>query len=306
MFLDHIGFTYKCGPEWFGHRFEDGSALLIGAYSNSGPWLSAWRALLPEQPDLSHFDGDFRSRQISRVPPAVVWLDNAEAPTRAEYYYSMTALADPRSRLTAMQHKADMWPASLWTSIFSGHAPSDPSGDVPAAERPSNLYRMVGHYAVELPEERWGTVGGLKEALTEVSEPTRLRLGQVSEAVLKELNAIVQHQAQSLPPRLMTQGVSTIPVESATDRNADRQAGFTVSARPVAPDSSDFRTFRFDESLPRGALVMSARTAGQMSDLATFAIGDESASDAYRLMWFGGLLYDPTANAIYSLRVVEF
>jgi len=307
MFLDHIGFSYYCGPEWFGHRFEDGSALLVGAYSNSGPWLSAWRALLPEQPDLSHFDRGFRSRQISRVPPAVVWLDNVEAPIRAEYYYSMAALADPRSRLTAMQHKADMWPASLWTSIFSGRAPTDPSDEVPAVVRPSNLYRMVGHYAVELPAERWSALAGLKEALADLSDPTLLRPPDpVSEALFRELSATILRQVQSLPPPDIRHGVAAIPLDVATGKNAGRLSGFTASIRSVTPDSSEFHSFRFDDSLPNGALMMSARTTGTMSDSATFMVGDRSAADAYRLMWFGGILYEPTSNAVHYLRVIGF
>src|SRR5690606_10879193 len=158
MFLDHVGFTYYCGPEWFGHPFEDGSALLVGAYSKSSAWRSALITFLGGLPVQSHFDGDFMSTLLSRVPPAVIWLDNAETPTRAEYYYSMAALEDPRSRLTAIQHEAKMWPASLWASLFTGRSASDHSHEVPALVEPSSFYRMVGHYSVELSGDHWSTI----------------------------------------------------------------------------------------------------------------------------------------------------
>lgn len=303
----HVGFTYHCGPEWFAHRFEDGSALLVGAQSNSSTWRRTLSTFLRGLPVQRNFDGDAMSALLNRVPPAVVWLDNAETPTRAEYYYSMVALEDPRSRLSAIQHNAEVWPASRWTSLFTGRSPSDHSAEVPALVHPSNLHRMVGHYTVELSEDRWSKVTGLKEALAVLSEPTLVLPSEhISEELSKEFRYEVLRDMRHLPSRRMTHGLGAIPLEMATGPGEEGRRGFVPPIRPVVPESSEFRSFRFEDSLPNGALLMLPETPGQQSDPVSFVLGDKSASGVYRRMWFGGQLYDPATNTIYYPRTINF
>ncbi|HIP79935.1 MAG TPA: hypothetical protein EYH07_15905 [Kiloniellaceae bacterium] len=303
----HIGFTYHCGPEWLAHRFEDGSALLVGAYSNSSTWRRALSGFLRGLPAQRSFDGDAMSALFNRVPPAVVWLDNAETPTRAEYYYSMVALEDPRSRLTAIQHDAEVWPASRWTSLFTGRSPSDHSAEVPALVHPSNLHRMVGHYAVELSEDRWSKVTGLKEALAALSEPTLiLPREQISEELSKKFGYEVLRDMRHLPPHYMKHGLGAIPLAIATGRGEEGRRGFVPPIRSVVPETFEFRRFRFEDSLPDGALLMFPGTLEQQSDPVSFDFGDSSASGIYRRMWFGGQLYNPATNTIYYTRTINF
>lgn len=307
VFLDHVGFTYHCGPEWFGHRLEDGSALLVGAYSNSSTWRRALSSFLGELPAQPNFDGEAMSTLFSRVPPAVVWLDNAEAPTRTEYYYSTAALVDPRSRLTKIQHDTEVWPASLWTSLFTGRSPSDHSAAVPALVHPSNLHRMVGHYAVALPEDRWSEVSGLKEALAGLSEPALiLPREQITEEVRTRLGYEVLGDMQHLPPRYVKDGLGALPLEIATRRGGESQRGVVPPILPVTTDSPESHTFRFDEGLPSGVFYMVLETSQRKPDPINFIIGDASVTGSYRRMWFGGLLYDPAENSLYYMGTINF
>lgn len=303
----HIGFTYHCGPEWFAHRFEDGSALLVGAYSNSSSWRRTLSGFLRGLPAQRSFDGATMSALFRRVPPAVVWLDNAETPTRAEYYYSMVAMEDPRSRLTAVQYHAEVWPASRWTSLFTGRSPSDHSAEVPALVHPSNLHRMVGHYVVELSEDRWSKITGLKEALAVLSEPTlMLPRQQISEELSKEFRYEVLREMRHLPPRNVKHGLGAMPLEVAIGLSEEGRRGFVPPIRPVVPETSDFRRFRFEDSLPDGVLLMFPETLEQQSDTVSFVFGDNAASGMYRRMWFGGQLYNPATNTIYYARTINF
>jgi hypothetical protein len=43
-----------------------------------------------------------------------------------------------------------------------------------------------------------------------------------------------------------------------------------------------------------------------MTDPSALLVGDQTVREAYNKLLFGGLLYDPAAGAIYSLRVAEF
>ena len=307
MFLDHVGFTYKCGPEWFGHRFEDGSALLVGAYSNRSPRLPG----TPTMSRGSRFNGDSEIAGIIQIPPAVIWLDSADTPTRAEYYYSMDVLDDPNSRLTSIRRGAEMWPASLWTSIVTGRSPTDSSGQVPSIKKPSDLYRSVGHYAVEVPKDRWGAIQGIKEALAKVSGPSLLRSGeQLTEEQSASLFDILPREAAWLPPRFMHNAAIARHASGSSDTTAadnfSAESSAEASVYPVAPESSSFRRFHFDGSLPRGALKMSVQVGGKMSDPVEFVVRDETASGTYVVMWLGGYLYDPAVDTIYSLRVTTF
>ncbi len=307
IILDHIGFAYYCEPEWLAHRFDDGSALFVGAYSARSPRPR----IRPAAPRPMHFDAAWVVERISQKPPAVIWLDNAETPTRAEYYYSMAVLKDPRSRLTAIHHQAEMWAASLWTSFFTGWGVADPSSQVPAAEKHSKLYGFVAHYAVELPKERWASIDDLQEALASLSGPTMLRpRQQVSEEQFRSLNKMREGISDWRPPRNVKN--TAFGVEESRAKNTDPGvdpnldgAAWTL-ARSVVPETSNFQAFRFDDSLPRGAVAMFRRSSGRASDSAQFLIGDRPASDSYVAMWFSGYLFDPAANAIYSLYVSTF
>lgn len=307
IILDHIGFAYYCEPEWLAHRFDDGSALLVGAYSARSP--------RPRSPSTvsrpRHFDAAWAVERISRNPPTVIWLDNAESPTRAEYYYSMAALEDPRSRLTDMHHEAEMWAASLWTSFFTGWGIADPSSQVPAAREYSPLFYFVAHHAVELPKERWARIDGLQEALAHLSGPTLLRpRQQVSEEQFLSLNKTREGISNWRPPR----DVKNTAFGAHGSHGNDTDPGVSPDlngaawrwARPVIPETSSFKVFRFDDSLPRGAVGMFPRASGRMSDSAQFFIRNTPASDSYVAIWFGGFLYDPEVNAIYSLEVSDF
>ena len=308
MFLDHIGFAYKCGPEWFGHRFEDGSALLVGAASDAGPWHSAWRALLSEQPNLAHFDPAFRSEQISRVPPAVIWLDDAEAPARAEYYYSMAALEDPRSRLTAMRHEADMWAASWWTSFFTGRAVTGHLAEVPWIIPPSASGLFVGYHVVELPKERWDPIPGLRQQLDQLSKPTIIYPGPfLSHDQRVALSETLAGRPGIFPPREI-QGPARAPLYDAL---GSRLPKGTLTGTPelevrVRPVEADQDVFRIDDSLPVGALRLHRRKQSYLIGSTEFRLGDGALLAPNTELWSSGFIFDPAADAIYRPGHVTF
>ena len=306
MFLDHIGFAYYCGPDWFAHRLPDGSALLVGAASDAGPWHSAWRALLPEQPNLAHFDPAFRSEHISRVPPAVVWLDDAEAPTRAEYYYSMAALADPRSRLTAVRHEAEMWAASWWTSFFTRRAERPLLEQVPWKIPGEFSSYFVGHYAIEVPKAGWAAIDGIEAIISEASVPSMLiPRQQLTEAQFQSLSGALASQSGHVPPSRVR------PVAVATRRDVSNDSlatgGDSTGAEfRVLPVEIAERAYRIAEGGPVGLIHLYRRGPNSQESTNEFRIGNASVATSGRSLWPSSFVYDPGADAIYRLMTVSF
>lgn len=304
IIVNRINFVYNCEPEWLAHRFDDGSALLIGAYSARSPSPRTSPPTLP----LDHYDPRIVEERIGQIPPSVLWLDNAESPTRAEYYYSMTALEDPRSRLTAISHSAEILPASLWTNLFSGRAPSNPSEQVPWDIPRGSTDRFVGYYLVELPKESWSAIPGLREQLAQLTKPTLIYPGTfLSNEQRIALSETLAGRPGNFPPRNV-QGPTRARRYDARGRplSADAPTASPELEVRVRPLIADGDTFRIGEDIPSGVVHLFHREQSYRTGTAELQVGDDQLLAPNVDLWGTSYLYIPSLDAIYGSDLVTF
>lgn len=278
--LDSTGPIYNCSPQWFGKRLPGGGAFLVGAYSVTGKW-GVYPNYTP--PDLTK-----HRERIAKVPRAVIWLDDAEHPTRGEYYYSAIALEDPRSRLTEIKSKI--------VDVYEdyGRTPSDPADEVPWVGGNREPGYLSARYANMVPKALWSRIAGLRKALSEPSEPVILHSGKgITQNQARALNsqglALIERPHPYLWPR-----PKAVVFGLGFGRSSKRYFEQSLRRKAVRRDADD--VVRFIGSLPKGVLLLVGK------DGTGLPVGAEISNKLLkpqRGMWLGSYYYDPRTGEIY-------
>ena len=246
---------YHCGPEWFATRLEDGSALLVGAHSRKTP--------APRTPEGARrsglsFDPEQRAQAIARIPPAVIWVDDGEAPTRAEYYYSAAALEDPRSRLSDLEIEVSIQPASFLTSLAVWRRPSRPAEVVPGMAQLGSPEYMTALYAELFPIGLWEDISPFAEYLGQFDQARRFTF---SSAIPLEVWRSFDERFGAYSVGLFKPFMWIAP-ENGTFIWARRKSDlyYRASQRIVAVNISVDGLISIQENIPRGVVFLSANT----------------------------------------------
>ncbi|GAB4364415.1 MAG: hypothetical protein Kow00114_21070 [Kiloniellaceae bacterium] len=302
----HFGYMYTCGPQWIGHRFDDGSALLVGAYSYRSPRL---KYRLPPR-GQRHFSADSTVENIAQLPPAVIWLDNAEEPTRAEYYFSATAFDDPRSRLTEVDYEIEMWAASAWTRLFTWRSETDPTGTVPFRDAPFRRRSLAGHFFIEYPKEVWSELPAVAAAVADLHEPTIFNPWHfLPEGQARALGGLAAEAKHSVPK--ISTSVVRASARDAGHSDEPRSAG-TQPPEPftIYPLAYDGESFRVSRDGPHGMLLMYLVTESIYRDInfgpSEIEFDGDFVSADSKDLWRGRLLYDPESGSLFRGDFVIF
>ena len=252
---------YHCGPEWFATRLEDGSALLVGAHSRKTP--------APRTPEGARrsglsFDPEQRAQAIARIPPAVIWVDDAEAPTKAEYYYSAAALEDPRSRLSDLEIEVSIQPASFLTSLAVWRMPSRPAEVVPGLAQPWPGELLTGLYVSTTPETTWREIDGYEDLLG--NNRTAKRFASPSDFPDKIRGSLGRFMATSSPGFLQsfmwTNSDTPIFYWGSRDSGEYYEASISVSTLSIQENGLIF----VPEHLPVGMILLDRRLTNKIQN----------------------------------------
>jgi hypothetical protein len=228
---------YLCYTQWLAHHTDDGGVLLVRPYR----FLESWPPILGN-PDLTK-----ARRELMNKPPAVVWLDDPVNPKRGELYFSTYALAQPGSRLTALNtklvdvHDRTYIPMDVISSengvpwLFPGKYPTP----------------LIGFYAILYPKQQWSVVEGLEEILAQYDKPTLISI----------FDALTDDQWRSF-----VRAVDTTDVRGAswmrhniTDPQVRfwNRAKYERSTRVISLVREASSVYRLDRSQPRGVHKLS-------------------------------------------------
>jgi len=286
--VDVGGPLYDCGPEWIAKRLPDGSALMVGAYVDTGTWESF-------PPDLTHYE-----QELTEVPRAVIWLGDAENPTRGEYYFSSIALEDPASRLQSVKSEI----LEVRDFFDPERQASDPLKVVPwfpKARQHREKY-LVAYFSVTVPRDLWSQVPGLEDALSAYSETTLFSYSkEIPRAFRGKLISVMKPVKEHMHP------YQWVPLRRGTGNGSVYEHGYHQSLRIRPMEWGADGVLREVVPYPKGVLPLTIRTQPPARENGSIELGGHTLSHNREEIWPDySAGYDPGTGTLHLYDVIGF
>ena len=270
-----------CRPRWFGTWLPGGGALLVGPFGG-------YREIGKSLPDLSDPDYGPLQAELDQRPRTVLWLNDARTPSRAEYYFATSAMADPRSRLTAIETRI----LSISGSVNPRESYSKTGQRIPWLAGEGGPRSLMSHYTIAIPKKRWGQAEGLEAALAHHREPVLLTLRE----------DLTRNQVGDVFSRGKARSVNLSAVQSRRDAG-DLYSDQLDRMQLYLRDESG--VLRPIAGYPKGVLVFQSGDDLTAEDRFRIPLADRDFEAKRDRTWYtmsAKILFDPATQTFYALR----